>query len=537
MLTADVDNEKLQDLFYTFDPAGNIVSIHDQAQQSIFFNGQVVKPDADYTYDSIYRLIKAVGREHMGNVLQPQSSWNDEFRIGLAHPHDGQKMRSYLEAYEYDGVGNILSLNHMVPDPHNMNNWTPNWIREYKYEESSLTEIGKYSNRLSHTVVHPNAQQPIVEPYTYDQHGNMISMPHLKNMDFDFNDQLKKVDLGGGGIEYYIYDSAGQRIRKVHKHIGALLEERIYLGNYEVYRKYNGNGLKLERETLHFMDDKQRIALVDTRTIDNTGGSDPAPAELVRYQLSNHLGSTSLELDEQAQIISYEEYTPYGSTSYQALHQVETPKRYRFTAKERDEETGFSYNGARYYAPWLGRWMNCDPTGLKDGVNHYVYVGSNPICLIDPAGTDGREPNIAQMERRLKEINAEIAEQEAIVAKYDKVDAAKAELVKRGEDVKKFKAQIIDVRTKIAKDLNNIDLMEKEAKAREVWEEEHNWLYKLFTSYETYNKYRAARENMLNHPEWRVTPTIDLTNQIVLASQSDDVQVYKGQSLAGLPEV
>ena len=41
--------------------------------------------------------------------------------------------------------------------------------------------------------------------------------------------------------------------------------------------------------------------------------------QLIRYQFGNHLGSASLELDDQAQIISYEEYTPYGSTSYQAV--------------------------------------------------------------------------------------------------------------------------------------------------------------------------------------------------------------------------
>ena len=47
-------------------------------------------------------------------------------------------------------------------------------------------------------------------------------------------------------------------------------------------------------------------------------------------QFGNHLGSTRLELDEQAQIVSYEEYFPYGSTSYQAVRsQTETPKRYR----------------------------------------------------------------------------------------------------------------------------------------------------------------------------------------------------------------
>jgi hypothetical protein len=48
---------------------------------------------------------------------------------------------------------------------------------------------------------------------------------------------------------------------------GTRKQERIYFGGFEVYREYNGNGgaPKLERATLHVMDDKQRTALVETR--------------------------------------------------------------------------------------------------------------------------------------------------------------------------------------------------------------------------------------------------------------------------------
>ena len=94
--------------------------------------------------------------------------------------------------------------------------------------------------------------------------------------------------------------------------------------------------MTLERETLHIMDDKQRIALVETTTLDTGNRSTPQP-QLIRYQFGNHLGSASLELDEQAQIISYEEYHPYGTTSYQAVRSADrgTPKRYRYTGKER----------------------------------------------------------------------------------------------------------------------------------------------------------------------------------------------------------
>jgi len=192
------------------------------------------------------------------------------------------------------------------------------------------------------------------------------------------------VDKGGGCIAYYVYDAAGQRVRKVIEQDGKKQKERIYLGGFEVYREYNGNStITIERETLHIMDDKQRIAIVETRT----QGDDPAPRQIIRYQFGNHLGSASLELDTGAQVISYEEYYPYGSTSYQAVRsQTETPKRYRYTGKERDEETGLYYHGARYYAPWLGRWTSTDPAGLLDGINVFSYVHNRPVMATDPGG-------------------------------------------------------------------------------------------------------------------------------------------------------
>ena len=86
--------------------------------------------------------------------------------------------------------------------------------------------------------------------------------------------------------------------------------------------------------------------------------------------------------------------TPYGSTSYQAVRsQTETPKRYRYTGKERDEESGLNYHGARYYAPWLGRWANCDPISLTGGLNLYRYCNGNPLGANDPTGTQPADKN------------------------------------------------------------------------------------------------------------------------------------------------
>jgi len=60
-----------------------------------------------------------------------------------------------------------------------------------------------------------------------------------------------------------------------------------------------------------------------------------------------------------AQIISYEEYFPYGGTSFIAgQNQKEVKiKQYRYTGKERDGFTSLYYYGARYYAEWMGRWF------------------------------------------------------------------------------------------------------------------------------------------------------------------------------------
>ena len=70
-------------------------------------------------------------------------------------------------------------------------------------------------------------------------------------------------------------------------------------------------------------------------------------------------------------------------------------KRYRHTEKERDEETGFNYHGARYYASWLGRWTATDPGGLVDGANLYRYSRNSPLCYVDPQGMDPSDVTVA----------------------------------------------------------------------------------------------------------------------------------------------
>jgi RHS repeat-associated protein len=101
-------------------------------------------------------------------------------------------------------------------------------------------------------------------------------------------------------------------------------------------------------------------------------------------------------MDDAANMITFEEYHPYGTTAYQSHEnssEVST-KRYRYTGKERDEESGLYYHGARYYSAWLGRWCSADPAGLVDGLNLYLYDKANPIKYIDPNGNKADDPGL-----------------------------------------------------------------------------------------------------------------------------------------------
>ena len=104
----------MQNLHYTYDPVGNITHIRDDAQQTIYFRNQRVEPSADYTYDAIYRLIEATGREHLGQVGgaadSPTPTTTSRASASCSQPGDGNAMGTYIERYVYDAVGNFLEM-------------------------------------------------------------------------------------------------------------------------------------------------------------------------------------------------------------------------------------------------------------------------------------------------------------------------------------------------------------------------------------------------------------------------------------------
>jgi len=378
-------NGRLQYLTYAYDPVGNITEVGDAAQQTIFFEGDVVEAKSRYRYDAFYQLVHAEGREHPGQ----QPAHQDLPRSAIPHPNDGQALRRYTERYFYDASGNIEKVAHEAG--------TSSWTRYYAYESDASHK--PLSNRLLCTSATGDlipdedphnataTSRPYSAHYEHDANGNMTQMPHLADLRWDHADRLVGVDLGGGGECFYSYNAGGERVRKVVTKRG-VVEERLCLGGHEIFRKHLGTGVDFERHSIQVADGKSRICLVETKLRED-GTDIGSPQSRQRFQVDGHLGSTTLEVDDEGQVISFEEYFPFGGTAYHAVRAAigASVKRYRYNGKERDDETGLYYYGARYYAAWTGRWCSVDPVGFVDGLNVYEYAKNNPVTLGDGTGT------------------------------------------------------------------------------------------------------------------------------------------------------
>jgi RHS repeat-associated protein len=81
------------------------------------------------------------------------------------------------------------------------------------------------------------------------------------------------------------------------------------------------------------------------------------------------------------------QYLPYGELFISQRNTEEFDSRYKFTAKELDNETSYTYFGARYYDSELSAWLSVDAYSSKyPSISPYIYAANNPVKIIDPNG-------------------------------------------------------------------------------------------------------------------------------------------------------
>ena len=364
--TSRQDATVLQDLSYEYDAVGNVLAITDASQPVGYYANQRTAPINRYGYDSFYQLIEATGRESTPAggqgpglpELQPLS-------------HDSTQWLNYTQRFRYDQAGNLRELRHT--------NGQQNHTRRMAIAQFSNRSLPEYEGEL------PDEAQLA---QAFDENGNLYQLVRGQDLTWDSRDQLHQVttvqrDASDDDHERYFYDASGSRLRKIasaRTRQGTRNSEVRYLPGLEI-RSDSHSG-----EQLHVV-----VAQAGGSGVRLLHWHAGKPAQLdndqLRYSLDNHLGCATLELDEHAQLISREEYYPFGGTACRAgRNEVEASyKTRRYSGKERDA-SGLYHYGMRYYAPWLMRWINPDPAGDSDGLNLYCMVGNNPVTFVDIMG-------------------------------------------------------------------------------------------------------------------------------------------------------
>ena len=362
-LQARRGNDVLQDLSYEYDPTGNVTSIEDAAVPIHFFANQRIEPIGLYVYDSLYQLISATGWEAGGPNKGPQFSAFD----------DPAPRGNYRQTYHYDRGGNLLELVHEGPQCH-----------------SHRLVAAASGNRCLPVV---DGVEPGEEDFRkgFDANGNLLILQPGQTLDWDVRNQLREVrpverDSGVADSERYIYGADGMRVRKVRAmqtNARTVMAEVRYLPNLEI-RTHSGTGEALQVISVQAGRSSVRVLHWESPPPNDSAN------DQYRYSLSDHLGSCILEFGSDGEVISQERYHPFGTTAWFAGRgEVEASRKtVRYSGKERDS-TGLYYYGFRYYVPWLQRWLNPDPAGIRDGLNIFAFVSGNPLSFKDVQGLDG----------------------------------------------------------------------------------------------------------------------------------------------------
>lgn len=353
------------DLHYHHDPVGNLLSLDDQGAEPVWFRNRQVSGLREFSYDTLYRLASATGRE-----LTPVSGfWSAAF--SAADRQGGGVWNRYSERYAYDDGDNLTTLDHS-------SGWRS---RKLIVSSRSNRALPRGHDLLPDTGFLPGGLQK--------------QLADGRPLEWLADNQLRQVRLvvrdGGDAddTERYHYADGGTRTRKVTTAISASGKQTTittYLEGCEIRQRWLDSQALPQKHVV--ISETSRARWVHDRLNGKVH---------LRYAFSDHLGSVGGETDRYGRLVNREEYAPFGESAGldEATSDADglTLRTWRYSGKELDI-TGLYYYGWRYYQPGLARWLSADPAGLVDGANLYRMVRNNPLRFQDNGGLSPTEtPN------------------------------------------------------------------------------------------------------------------------------------------------
>ena len=246
-------------------------------------------------------------------------------------------------------------------------------------------------------------------------------------------------------------------------------------------------------------------------------------AEMKQSVRSKHLGSASWITNHSGHAVQHLQYLPYGER-YVDQRVSGYNERFTFTGKERDEETGYGYFGARYMDfDLLTGWLSVDPMADKyPSISPYAYCAWNPIRLIDPNGDTIVYSGTLEQQAKLKGYVNQF--QARLPQKYKQLQSSlnvyNVQFVEENDDgsggsfmydinTGSFNVNIKENREKTGTNkYSDIEVLAHELKHAEQYENRQLGFLVIQSSglvsgyaYDLYDEYEAAEQALLFSPE------------------------------------
>lgn len=335
-----------------------------------------------YEYDgnnNLTRLTYPGGKEvdytyNARNLLETVTDWNSRVTTyhydrlgrltGVENPNGTES------AMSYDAAGQMLDLKESKAGS------------LFSYLRFSYDDAGQIRNRFRAPLMPPGMAHPTFSAtydndnrlatansltVVHDNDGNMTSGPITPdsgsvNLSYNSRNQLTAAD----GTSY-TYDAEGRR-------------RTLTTGTGTTGFVIDPNG-GLDRLLIRHNPDQSVTYFVHGLGI----LYEVDEAENTKTYHYDQVGSTIALTDDLGIVTGRAEYTAYGLIGRQ-IGEMDTPFLYNGRYGVMSDPNGLLHMRARYYSPFLMRFLNPDPIGFSGGMNWFAFADGNPVSMLDPFG-------------------------------------------------------------------------------------------------------------------------------------------------------